>query len=76
MKKITYIFDRLGKKTAVVSSAVGVSLASAGASAAIDTTDALAEVALATTAITTVGSALIVLAAVVLGIRWVKAMFF
>lgn len=57
---------------------VGLALSLFGlqAVAAISTTEALASVADAETAITAVGGALIGLAAVAMALRWVKAMFF
>lgn len=58
--------------------AIVTALAIAGspAFAAIDTTDALASVGDAVTALEAVGGALIGAAAVVMALRWVKAMFF
>lgn len=53
-----------------------LALAIGEASAAISTTEALASIADAETAITAVGAGLIGLAAVVMALKWVKAMFF
>lgn len=53
-----------------------VSAASVPAFAAIDTTDAIAEITAAGTAIGAVGGAILVLAGISLAIRWVKATFF
>lgn len=51
-------------------------LPSSMAFAAVDTTEALASIADAETAIGAVGVALIGVAAVAMALRWVKAMFF
>jgi len=64
----------LSWKNGLVAAVVG--LATNSAFAAVDTTAALAELADAQTAIIAVGGAIIVLAGVALGIRWVKATFF
>ncbi|MCC6143398.1 MAG: methyltransferase [Candidatus Hydrogenedentes bacterium] len=52
------------------------SLLAAPAFAAIDTTDALASITDAGTAIAAVGGGILVLAGISLGYRWVKATFF
>lgn len=61
---------------AVVTALAMVSAAASAAPVAIDTTDAVAQVTAAGTGISAVGVAIIALAALSLGYRWVKATFF
>lgn len=64
------------RKLVVAGVVVGAAFVPGVASAAIATTEALASITDAETAITAVGGALIGLAAVAMALRWVKAMFF
>lgn len=74
--KLRNVKRRFGRKIVAPLSAVAVgALASMQANAAVDAavTTAITD---ATADITTVGSAIIVMAATAMGLRWVKATFF
>lgn len=67
---------KYGKRCVVAVAAVGASLASMAANAALDVTTAAAAVTAQGGNIEDVGLAIIGLAAISLGVRWVKATFF
>lgn len=64
------------KKPLVVGSLMSASALTLADPVAIDTTDVVAQLASVQTAIAAVGAGILVLAAISLGYRWVKASFF
>jgi hypothetical protein len=78
LAKIAHVegLKKIGKQVGRMTVVTGGVFAANAASAAIDTTGAIAEIDSATTAITAVGGAIITLAALAMAYRWVKATFF
>ncbi len=66
-------FSKNAKRAVAV---VGASMAAAASQAAVDTTNIVAEISSNETAITNVGVALLGLAVVAVGIKWIKGTIF
>lgn len=64
------------KKVGLVAALTATSGLAMADAVAITTTDAVAQIAAGQTAIAAVGGAILILAAISLGFRWVKAQFF